>query len=137
MVLLSTPYETTWHCNPSICYPRSMRPRGSEIRSYISMKMDPNGRIPPRGMITSGSMNHFFSGIGLKIKTSRPSMKHFVVSSWRHRNTACQKYGQACFPGAHLCNRIMAVDNDLYMNEWMNEWNVYSLKLYNFYKWEQ
>ena len=27
--------------------------------------MDPNGRIPPSKMITRGSMNHFFSGIGL------------------------------------------------------------------------
>ena len=28
------------------------------------MKIEPNGRIPPRAMITDGSMNHFFSGIG-------------------------------------------------------------------------
>ena len=32
---------------------------------YISIKMDPNGRIPPTRTITQGSMNHFFSGIGL------------------------------------------------------------------------
>lgn len=32
---------------------------------YISMKIDPNGRIPPSIIITNGSMNHFFSGIGL------------------------------------------------------------------------
>jgi hypothetical protein len=32
------------------------------------MKIDPNGRIPPSGMMTSGSMNHFFSGIGLKMR---------------------------------------------------------------------
>lgn len=32
--------------------------------SYISMKMDPNGRMPPSATITAGSMNHFFSGIG-------------------------------------------------------------------------
>lgn len=31
---------------------------------YISMKIDPNGRIPPSIIITMGSMNHFFSGIG-------------------------------------------------------------------------
>ena len=29
------------------------------------MNMDPNGRIPPRSTMTTGSMNHFFSGIGL------------------------------------------------------------------------
>lgn len=29
------------------------------------MKIEPNGRIPPSIMITRGSMNHFFSGIGL------------------------------------------------------------------------
>lgn len=28
------------------------------------MKIEPKGRIPPSIMITSGSMNHFFSGIG-------------------------------------------------------------------------
>lgn len=29
------------------------------------MKIDPNGNIPPRRTIIVGSMNHFFSGIGL------------------------------------------------------------------------
>lgn len=29
------------------------------------MKIDPKGKIPPKRIITSGSMNHFFSGIGL------------------------------------------------------------------------
>lgn len=33
--------------------------------SYISMNIEPNGRIPPRRTMTNGSMNHFFSGIGL------------------------------------------------------------------------
>lgn len=28
------------------------------------MKIEPNGKIPPRMTITVGSMNHFFSGIG-------------------------------------------------------------------------
>lgn len=28
------------------------------------MKIEPKGRIPPSIMITKGSMNHFFSGIG-------------------------------------------------------------------------
>ena len=28
------------------------------------MKIDPKGKTPPRTMITAGSMNHFFSGIG-------------------------------------------------------------------------
>lgn len=28
------------------------------------MKIDPNGRTPPSRMITAGSMNHFFSGMG-------------------------------------------------------------------------
>lgn len=28
------------------------------------MKIDPNGSTPPSRIITSGSMNHFFSGIG-------------------------------------------------------------------------
>jgi hypothetical protein len=32
------------------------------------MKIDPNGKMPPRGIMTNGSMNHFFSGIGLKRK---------------------------------------------------------------------
>ena len=32
---------------------------------YISMKMLPKGRIPPSRMMVNGSMNHFFSGIGL------------------------------------------------------------------------
>ena len=27
--------------------------------------MEPNGRTPPSKMMTEGSMNHFFSGIGL------------------------------------------------------------------------
>ena len=27
--------------------------------------MDPKGKIPPSIMITNGSINHFFSGIGL------------------------------------------------------------------------
>ena len=31
---------------------------------YISMKIEPKGRIPPSMMITIGSINHFFSGIG-------------------------------------------------------------------------
>lgn len=30
----------------------------------ISMKIDPNGKIPPSIVITAGSMNHFFSGMG-------------------------------------------------------------------------
>jgi hypothetical protein len=28
------------------------------------MKIEPNGKTPPRTTITAGSMNHFFSGIG-------------------------------------------------------------------------
>ena len=32
---------------------------------YISMKMEPKGSTPPTATITQGSMNHFFSGIGL------------------------------------------------------------------------
>ena len=32
---------------------------------YISIKIDPKGRTPPTSTITQGSMNHFFSGIGL------------------------------------------------------------------------
>lgn len=32
---------------------------------YISMKIEPNGSTPPSITITPGSMNHFFSGIGL------------------------------------------------------------------------
>jgi hypothetical protein len=31
---------------------------------YISMKMLPKGRMPPSRMMVSGSMNHFFSGMG-------------------------------------------------------------------------
>src|SRR5690625_4374592 len=31
---------------------------------YISMKMEPKGRMPPSTTITEGSMNHFFSGMG-------------------------------------------------------------------------
>lgn len=31
---------------------------------YISIKIDPKGRIPPSMIITNGSINHFFSGIG-------------------------------------------------------------------------
>ena len=33
--------------------------------TYISIKMDPNGSTPPNITITSGSINNFFSGIGL------------------------------------------------------------------------
>ena len=33
--------------------------------TYISMKIDPKGSIPPNITITRGSINHFFSGIGL------------------------------------------------------------------------
>jgi hypothetical protein len=33
--------------------------------TYISIKMDPKGRIPPNITMTRGSINHFFSGIGL------------------------------------------------------------------------
>lgn len=29
------------------------------------MKIDPKGNIPPSDIMTDGSMNHFFSGIGL------------------------------------------------------------------------
>lgn len=32
---------------------------------YISIKMDPKGRMPPTATMTQGSMNHFFSGMGL------------------------------------------------------------------------
>lgn len=32
---------------------------------YISMKIEPNGKIPPKATMTQGSMYHFFSGIGL------------------------------------------------------------------------
>lgn len=32
---------------------------------YISINIEPKGRIPPRMMMTIGFMNHFFSGIGL------------------------------------------------------------------------
>lgn len=35
------------------------------VKPYISIKIEPNGNIPPSIIITSGSMNHFFSGIGL------------------------------------------------------------------------
>ena len=31
---------------------------------YISIKIEPKGRMPPRATMTQGSMNHFFSGIG-------------------------------------------------------------------------
>ena len=33
--------------------------------SYTSMKMDPKGSTPPNNMMLRGSMNHFFSGMGL------------------------------------------------------------------------
>jgi len=29
------------------------------------MKMDPNGNTPPKAIIMVGSINHFFSGMGL------------------------------------------------------------------------
>ena len=32
---------------------------------YISIKIEPNGKIPPKATMTQGSMYHFFSGIGL------------------------------------------------------------------------
>lgn len=32
---------------------------------YISIEIDPNGKIPPRKTIICGSIYHFFSGIGL------------------------------------------------------------------------
>ena len=35
------------------------------VNTNISMKIDPKGRIPPSITITLGSINHFFSGIGL------------------------------------------------------------------------
>ena len=37
----------------------------SSIITYISMKIDPKGSMPPNITITRGSINHFFSGIGL------------------------------------------------------------------------
>ena len=42
---------------------------------YISMKMDPKGSTPPTATITQGSMNHFFSGIGLGTA---------LILGWRH-----------------------------------------------------
>lgn len=32
--------------------------------TYISIKMEPKGRTPPKGMMVYNSMNHFFSGMG-------------------------------------------------------------------------
>ena len=32
---------------------------------YISIEIDPKGRMPPRNIMMLGSMNQFFSGIGL------------------------------------------------------------------------
>ena len=37
----------------------------SDLITYISMKIDPKGSMPPNITITRGSINHFFSGIGL------------------------------------------------------------------------
>jgi len=34
------------------------------LSTHISMKIEPKGKIPPSIIITNGSMNHFFSGIG-------------------------------------------------------------------------
>lgn len=33
--------------------------------TYISINIEPNGKIPPDMIIIKGSMNHFFSGMGL------------------------------------------------------------------------
>jgi hypothetical protein len=33
--------------------------------SYTSIKIEPNGKRPPNKVIISGSVYHFFSGIGL------------------------------------------------------------------------
>ena len=33
-------------------------------RTYISMKIDPKGKMPPNITMTKGSINHFFSGMG-------------------------------------------------------------------------
>jgi hypothetical protein len=38
--------------------------RRSGFNDYISIKIEPKGNIPLAKMITLGSMNHFFSGIG-------------------------------------------------------------------------
>ena len=35
---------------------------------YISMKMDPKGRMPAAGMMKLGSAYHAASGMGLRIK---------------------------------------------------------------------
>ena len=43
------------------------------------MKIDPKGKTPPSGMMTRGSMNHFFSGIGLKNIQARCYTKNLGV----------------------------------------------------------
>jgi len=45
--------------------PERLMKNNSNVTTHISMKIDPKGSRPPRGMITHGSMNHFFSGMGL------------------------------------------------------------------------
>ena len=36
-----------------------------KIDTYTSMKIEPKGSTPPSSMMFRGSMNHFFSGMGL------------------------------------------------------------------------
>jgi hypothetical protein len=50
------------------------------------MKIDPNGRTPPRSTITAGSMNHFFSGMG--------------------RGTAFTRHGQSLWPARFRPNTV-------------------------------
>ena len=35
------------------------------MTSYTSINIDPNGSTPPSSTIAQGSINHFFSGMGL------------------------------------------------------------------------
>lgn len=51
------------HTNSMTCITYSM--------TYISMKMEPNGRIPPRQTMTAGSMNLRRHNIENKKKTQR------------------------------------------------------------------
>lgn len=41
---------------------------------YISMKMDPKGRSPPRTEITSGVRYHFFAGMGRGMDLTRQGL---------------------------------------------------------------
>ena len=108
---------------------------GSEIQTFLDLKWS------KRGWFENGPDNE------QELKSGSPLFKWSKAVNGLVLNYEQQvRYSSHCYSNGHnaslgLCAKLFInlsnlVGNNTIMNEWMNE-KVYSLKLCNFYEWEQ